>query len=60
MGQPTSALTQRLGKAQLWQISGVNPSTEPSHADLQFKLSLVARLGTLFFLSPPVLHNQHL
>jgi hypothetical protein len=59
MGQPTHGITQRVGKAQLWQHVAFFSATETSYGENLFKLQLGSKLATLFFLSLVLLpkHN---
>lgn len=51
MGQPTSGTLQRVGQTQLWQHVSMLSKHERGYGEHQFKLTLAARLGVLFFQS---------
>jgi hypothetical protein len=51
MGQPTHGITQRVGKNQAWTQMFTCAPRETSYGESVLKLSLGAKLSTLFFLS---------
>jgi hypothetical protein len=51
MGQPTSGVTQRVGRTQLWQYVPLSTLREFGYAEQAFRYLLGTRLALLFFQS---------
>ena len=51
MGQPTSGITQRVGRAQVWQHTPSMISSEKGFGEHIYRLTLAAKLSVLFFQS---------
>lgn len=60
MGQPTHGITQRVGKNQTWTHVVSCVAKETSYGESIFKLSLGAKLSTLFFLSLALIPKTNL